>query len=248
MSGFISIIKVNNQQILTLKERGIKSMNLFEVLFRVMIIFSVLLLMARLNGAKQISQMSFYDYISGITVGSLAATISIDDNISFLSGLCAIIFYLGASLLINILTQKNLPLSNLLTGKPLILIHQGKIQWNNMKKSKLTMSELLSNLRVGGYFNINDVYQAVLETSGKISVLPKGYARKVQNNDLKLNVSDPLLVTEVIMDGVIMNENLTLFKKDSEWLKNQLKSKQLDLAQIALAILDENGQLTFYLK
>lgn len=223
-------------------------MNLFEVLFRVMIIFSVLLLMARLNGAKQIAQMSFYDYISGITVGSLAATISIDDNISFLSGLCAIIFYLGASLLINILTQKNLPLSNLLTGKPLILIHQGKIQWNNMKKSKLTMSELLSNLRVGGYFNINDVYQAVLETSGKISVLPKGYARKVQNNDLKLNVSDPLLVTEVIMDGVIMNENLTLFKKDSEWLKNQLKSKQLDLAQIALAILDENGQLTFYLK
>lgn len=223
-------------------------MNLFEVLFRVMIIFSVLLLMARLNGAKQIAQMSFYDYISGITVGSLAATISIDDNISFLSGLCAIIFYLGASLLINILTQKNLPLSNLLTGKPLILIHQGKIQWNNMKKSKLTMSELLSNLRVGGYFNINDVYQAVLETSGKISVLPKGYARKVQNNDLKLNVSDPLLVTEVIMDGVIMNENLTLFKKDSEWLKNQLKTKQLDLAQIALAILDENGQLTFYLK
>lgn len=223
-------------------------MNLFEVLFRVMIIFSVLLLMARLNGAKQIAQMSFYDYISGITVGSLAATISIDDNISFLSGLCAIIFYLGVSLLINILTQKNLPLSNLLTGKPLILIHQGKIQWNNMKKSKLTMSELLSNLRVGGYFNINDVYQAVLETSGKISVLPKGYARKVQNNDLKLNVSDPLLVTEVIMDGVIMNENLTLFKKDSEWLKNQLKSKQLDLAQIALAILDENGQLTFYLK
>lgn len=223
-------------------------MNLFEVLFRVMIIFSVLLLMARLNGAKQIAQMSFYDYISGITVGSLAATISIDDNISFLSGLCAIIFYLGASLLINILTQKNLPLSNLLTGKPLILIHQGKIQWNNMKKSKLTMSELLSNLRVGGYFNINDVYQAVLETSGKISVLPKGYARNVQNNDLKLNVSDPLLVTEVIMDGVIMNENLTLFKKDCEWLKNQLKSKQLDLAQIALAILDENGQLTFYLK
>lgn len=223
-------------------------MNLFEVLFRVMIIFSVLLLMARLNGAKQIAQMSFYDYISGITVGSLAATISIDDNISFLSGLCAIIFYLGASLLINILTQKNLPLSNLLTGKPLILIHQGKIQWNNMKKSKLTMSELLSNLRVGGYFNINDVYQAVLETSGKISVLPKGYARKVQNNDLKLNVSDPLLVTEVIIDGVIMNENLTLFKKDSEWLKKQLKSKQLDLAQIALAILDENGQLTFYLK
>lgn len=223
-------------------------MNLFEVLFRVMIIFSVLLLMARLNGAKQIAQMSFYDYISGITVGSLAATISIDDNISFLSGLCAIIFYLGASLLINILTQKNLPLSNLLTGKPLILIHQGKIQWNNMKKSKLTMSELLSNLRVGGYFNINDVYQAVLETSGKISVLPKGYARRVQNNDLKLNVSDPLLVTEVIMDGVIMNENLTLFKKDCEWLKNQLKTKQLDLAQIALAILDENGQLTFYLK
>lgn len=223
-------------------------MNLFEVLFRVMIIFSVLLLMARLNGAKQIAQMSFYDYISGITVGSLAATISIDDNISFLSGLCAIIFYLGASLLINILTQKNLPLSNLLSGKPLILIHQGKIQWNNMKKSKLTMSELLSNLRVGGYFNINDVYQAVLETSGKISVLPKGYARKVQNNDLKLNVSDPLLVTEVIMDGVIMNENLTLFKKDCDWLKNQLKSKQLDLAQIALAILDENGQLTFYLK
>lgn len=223
-------------------------MNLFEVLFRVIIIFSVLLLMARLNGAKQIAQMSFYDYISGITVGSLAATISIDESISFISGLCAIIFYLGASLLINIITQKNLPLSNMLTGKPLILINQGKIQWHNMKQSKLTISELLSNLRTEGYFNINEVYQAVLETSGKISVLPKGYARPVQNNDLKQKASDPILVTEVIIDGIILFDNLKLFGKDNDWLIKQLTIKQLDITQIALAILDENGQLSFYMK
>lgn len=223
-------------------------MNLFEVLFRVIIIFSVLLLMARLNGAKQIAQMSFYDYISGITVGSLAATISIDDNISFLSGLSAIIFYLGASLLINIITQKNLPLSNILTGKPLILINHGKIQWDNMKQSKLTISELLSNLRTEGYFNINEVYQAVLETNGKISVLPKGYARPVQNNDLKQKASDPILVTEVIIDGIILIDNLKLFGKDNDWLIKQLTIKQLDITQIALAILDENGQLSFYMK
>lgn len=223
-------------------------MNLIEVLFRVILVFSVLLIMARLNGAKQIAQMSFYDYISGITVGSLAATISIDNSISFLSGLCAIIFYLGGSLLINLATQKNLQLSTLLTGKPLILIDQGQFLWDNMKKSKMTLDELLSNLRYEGYFNLNDVYQAVLETNGNISVLPKGYARTVQINDMNLKSSNPLLVTEVIMDGIILSDRLKAFGKDTDWLMAELNKKTIDITTIALALLDQKGVLTIYTK
>lgn len=223
-------------------------MNLIEVLFRVILVFSVLLIMARLNGAKQIAQMSFYDYISGITVGSLAATISIDNSISFLSGLYAIIFYLGGSLLINLATQKNLQLSTLLTGKPLILIDQGQFLWDNMKKSKMTLDELLSNLRYEGYFNLNDVYQAVLETNGNISVLPKGYARTVQINDMNLKSSNPLLVTEVIMDGIILSDRLKAFGKDTDWLMAELNKKTIDITTIALALLDQKGVLTIYTK
>lgn len=223
-------------------------MNPIEVLFRVILVFSVLLIMARLNGAKQIAQMSFYDYISGITVGSLAAAISIDSSISFLSGLCAIIFFLGGSLLINLATQKNLYISTLLTGKPLILIDQGQFLWDNMKKSKMTLDELLSNLRYEGYFNLNDVYQAVLETNGNISVLPKGYARTVQINDMNLKCTNPLLVTEVIMDGIILSDRLKAFGKDTDWLMEELRKKTIDITTIALALLDQKGVLTIYTK
>ena len=166
-------------------------MNLVEIFLRVVITIAVMLLMARINGPKQIAQMSFYDYVSGITVGSIAATISINSSVSYFAGLFAIILFLGTSLLLNKATQVNLTANTILTGKPICLMEQGTINEKGLRKSKMTVSELLSNLRYCGYFNINDVYTVLLEPTGKLSVQPKEYARNVRKEDMHSVTIEP---------------------------------------------------------
>lgn len=224
-------------------------MSFIEELIRIIITITVMLIMARFNGPKQISQMSFYDYISGITVGSIAATISINSNIAFPTGLFAIILFLFVSFILNKITQKNLSANMILTGEPIYLIEKGTINIEGLCKSKMTISELLSNLRYNGYFNINDVYTAMLEPTGKISIQPKGFARKTRNDDLNLKTKDPIQVLSVIQDGVIIQKNLYKMKKDERWLYRELRKQDIDaknIKNILLAVLDENDDLTVY--
>lgn len=224
-------------------------MSFIEELIRIIITITVMLIMARFNGPKQIAQMSFYDYISGITVGSIAATISINSNIAFPTGLFAIILFLFVSFILNKITQKNLSANMILTGEPIYLIEKGTINIEGLCKSKMTISELLSNLRYNGYFNINDVYTAMLEPTGKISVQPKGFARKTRNDDLNLKTKDPIQVLSVIQDGVMIQKNLYKMKKDERWLYRELRKQDIDaknLKNILLAVLDENDDLTVY--
>lgn len=224
-------------------------MSFIEELIRIIITITVMLIMARFNGPKQIAQMSFYDYISGITVGSIAATISINSNIAFPTGFFAIILFLFVSFILNKITQKNLSANMILTGEPIYLIEKGTINIKGLCKSKMTISELLSNLRYNGYFNINDVYTAMLEPTGKISVQPKGFARKTRNDDLNLKTKDPIQVLSVIQDGVIIQKNLYKMKKDERWLYRELRKQDIDaknIKNILLAVLDENDDLTVY--
>ncbi|WP_416326961.1 DUF421 domain-containing protein [[Eubacterium] hominis] len=224
-------------------------MSFIEELIRIIITITVMLIMARFNGPKQIAQMSFYDYISGITVGSIAATISINSNIAFPTGLFAIILFLFVSFILNKITKKNLSANMILTGEPIYLIEKGTINIEGLCKSKMTISELLSNLRYNGYFNINDVYTAMLEPTGKISVQPKGFARKTRNDDLNLKTKDPIQVLSVIQDGVMIQKNLYKMKKDERWLYRELRKQDIDaknIKNILLAVLDENDDLTVY--
>ncbi len=224
-------------------------MNFSEILLRVVATILVMLIMARLNGPKQIAQMSFYDYVTGISVGSIAATISINTDLSLTSGLFAIILFFAGNLLLNKITQINLTANAVLTGKPITLIEKGSIKISGLQQSKMTVSELLSNLRTSGYFNINDVYTTNLEPTGKLSVQPKGFARPARNDDLQLKAANPIQVLSVIMDGVILQSNLKLMNIDEKWLVRELKKQNIDeaeLDQIILAVVDENHKLTIY--
>lgn len=229
----------------------IDSMALTEVFIRVILTVILMIFMARINGPKQIAQMSFYDYVSGITVGSIAATISVNKSVSFLAGLFAIFLFLGISLLLNFITQKNLKANMLLTGEPINLIVNGTINTKGLSKSKMTMSELLSNLRYNGYFNIRDVESAILEPTGKLSVQPKGYARKVRYDDIHTEAKIPEKVIPVIMSGCVLTDNLSSMDKDKRWLLRELKKQGMQLEElkdILLAVLDGNEKLTVYKK
>ncbi len=224
-------------------------MNFSEILLRVVATILVMLIMARLNGPKQIAQMSFYDYVTGISVGSIAATISINTDLSLTSGLFAIILFFAVNLLLNKITHINLTANAVLTGKPIKKKKKGSIKISGLQQSKMTVSELLSNLRTSGYFNINDVYTANLEPTGKLSVQPKGFARPARNDDLQLKAANPIQVLSVIMDGVILQSNLKLMNIDEKWLVRELRKQNIDeaeLNQIILAVVDENHKLTVY--
>ncbi len=226
-------------------------MALIEVFVRVVLTVIVMIVMARSNGPKQIAQMSFYDYVSGITVGSIAATISVNESVSFLAGLFAIFLFLGISLLLNFITQKNLKTNMLLTGEPINVMVNGTINTKGLSKSRMTVSELLSNLRYSGYFNIRDVESAILEPTGKLSVQPKNFARKVRYDDIHPQAKEPEKVIPVIMSGCVLTDNLSILDKDEQWLLREMKKQGMqkeELKDILLAVLDGNEKLTVYKK
>lgn len=224
-------------------------MSVVELVIRLLVTVSVLLILARLNGPKQISQMNFYDYVVGITVGSLAATVTLNSSVSLLNGMIAISLFLLFGMLMSWLARKNMVLRRFLTGQPIVLIAKGEIQWHGLGRARMNMNELLSSLRYGGYYNLSDIDYAVLEPTGKISVQPKGFARPPKTSELQINMSDTPLSANVIIDGVILRGNLKEFHKDVQWLTDQLKRQGIDkLKNVGLATLNEQGALSLYLK
>lgn len=221
-------------------------MPMFETLIKVLFTIAFMIVMARINGPKQISQMSFYDYVSGISVGSVAASICTNASADFWNGIFVIFLFLLTSFVLNIVAQKQLKVRELLIGKPIVLISHGKIQRAGLKQSKLDMNELLSNLRYSGYFNIQDVYTAILEPTGKISVQAKGGARNVRPSDLSIHAKNPKAITEVILDGKVQYENLAAFHKDIKWLEKQCNQNKTSIDEVMLATLDEQGTLSIY--
>nr|WP_162990644.1 DUF421 domain-containing protein [Maliibacterium massiliense] len=223
-------------------------MSISELLIRVFASILVLLVMARLNGPKQISQMNFYDYIVGITVGSLTASVSIDSGISIPNGLIAIALFLLCGMLMSWLAQNNMVLRRFLFGRPIVLIAKGNIQRKGLRRARMNTNELLSTLRYSGYFNVSEVNYAILEPTGKLSVQPKGFARPTKASDLPSHASDTTLYANVIIDGNILHENLKAFGRDALWLRDALQKQGIvQIADIALATLDEQGAFSIYL-
>lgn len=224
-------------------------MSIFDLTTRLLVTILVLLFLARLYGPKQIAQMNFYDYVIGITAGSLAGSITIDNSVSLLNGLLAITLYLLSGIFMSWLARKNMVLRRFLSGEPIMLIAQGKIQWQGLKRARMNINELLSNLRYGGYFDIAEIDYAVLEPTGKLSVQAKGFARPPKTADLNVSAPDTPLLANVIIDGMILHDNLTAFHKDEPWLLHELKSQGvLDKNAVGLATLNEQGTLAVYLK
>ncbi len=224
-------------------------MSIFELAVRLLVTISVLLILSRLNGPKQISQMNFYDYVVGITVGSLAATVTLDRSVSLLNGVLAIALYLLCGMLMSWLARKNMVLRRFLSGKPIVLIAKGEIQWHGLRRARMNMNELLSALRYGGYYQLAEIDYEVFEPTGKISVQPKGFARPPKTSELQLHIADTPLSANVIIDGVILKDNLKEFHKDTKWLMEQLKSQNVDeIKKVGLATLNKRGALSLYLK
>ncbi len=188
----------------------------------------VLFLLTKLIGNRQMSQLSMFDYINGITIGSIAAEMAtaLED---FWKPLLAMVVYALVAVAISFLNSKSLSARRLLNGKSLVLFENGKLYFENLKKAKFDLGEFLSQCRINGYFDLSNLQAAVLETNGHVSFLPLQDQRPVTPKDLNLQVPADRLVANVILDGQVMTENLHNIGNNKEWLEKQLKEQQIDV-------------------
>lgn len=220
-----------------------------DVTFRSIVSLVILFLITKLLGKKQVSQMSVFDYVIGISIGNFAADIIISMETPFINGVLAMIIFGIVAYLVSIFTMKSIILRRLFMGTPTILIDKGKIIEKNLMKVKFDVNDLLEQCRINNYFDINEIEYAVLEVNGTLSVLPKGENKNITIKDMNLIPLKQGLCANLIIDTKIMHTNLNNINKTEKWLKNQLKIKGYkDTSNILLATLDINEKLMVYEK
>ena len=207
----------------------------------------ILFILSKLMGNKEMSQLSMFDYIIGITIGSIAAEMatSLDDN--FMEPLIAMSIYALFALLISILSYKSMKFRRLIYGNSLILLDNGELYKKNFKTAKLDINEFLEQCRTNGYFNLNDIQTAILESNGKISFLPKSNKTPLTPEDMNLTTTNSSVFINIIIDGHVLQENLEHSGHDLLWLNNELGKKNIsDVSEVFLAMCDTNNQLIVY--
>ena len=181
----------------------------------------VLFLLTKLMGAKQVSQMTMFDYVEGITIGSVAAELATDLDAP-LNSLTALVIYGLAAVGISLWTSHSLTVRRVFTGKPLVLLENGVIYRENLKKAKLDLNEFLTFCRIGGWFDLNQLQTAILEHNGIVSFLPKETDRPATPSDLGQTPKKTVPQTPFIMDGRLLEENIRSAGKEIPWVRRSL--------------------------
>jgi uncharacterized membrane protein YcaP (DUF421 family) len=210
--------------------------------------FGVLFFVAKFIGHKQISQLNFFDYITGITIGSIAAEMATELEKPW-KPLTAMVIYGGITVLLSFISSKFPRSRKYLNGTPTILLDHGKLYYENLKKSKLDLSEFMVMCRQQGYFDLTSIQTAVFEYNGKLTILPVSSQRPATPNDMGLAPDQELPFTELIMDGRVLEDNLKRMGLDATWLDKQLKQRHIHSSKdVILAVCDRNQKFVVYEK
>lgn len=215
--------------------------------------FLFLFVITKIMGKKQIAQLSFLDYVIGISLGSIAAEMSTDPDRPFYHFFIAMAIYLVLDLILTFLARKAIFLKKFVRGRPIILIEEGKIRYENLTRSKLDINDLLAMCRAKGYFDLRSVAYCIFETSGEVSILPAKTAVVAKSVEVGAMPPDPSLSKDVIEDGTLIEHALRQIGKDENWLKARLgvqgTSRDEPFKKIALATYyAENDELRVHLK
>lgn len=220
-----------------------------NICFRTILVLVILFFITKMMGKKQISELNFFDYVVGITIGSIAADISLDIEKNMIAGIAALFIYGFISYIISFVSIKSILARRFFIGVPTVLVENGKIIESGLKKSKIDVNDLLMEARENGYFNLDEIDYALMEVNGNISFLPKEKEKPVTKKDMKIKCSNEGLTVNAIIDGMYMVNNMTAINKDKEWLDHELKVNGYDnYDNILLATIDNNYKVTIYEK
>ena len=222
-------------------------MEIIQVILTALLSVAALFIITKIMGHKQVAQLDFFDYVSGITIGSIGAELATELEKPY-KPLIALAIYGLASLTLNLIAHKMPKTRKYINGTPTILMNDGKLYRKNLKQAKLDLSEFLLLCREQGYFDLDEIRTAIFEHNGKLSILPKPEKRPATPEDLKIAVKATHLGVEVIMDGRVMGENLSRMGRDENWLLKRLRAEGCtDAKAIFLGIYrPEEDKLTLY--
>ena len=208
------------------------------VFIRSIILYVAVLISLRVMGKGEIAEMNCFDLVITLLIAEVASTPMENNDIPLLNGIAALIGLVFMQTVISVISLKFRSISRFVSGKPSILINKGKIDYKILKKEKITIDELLEQLRIQGYFNIKYVQYALLETDGNLSVVP------TTNYNSTPSVEYKHMPISLIQDGKIIKESLKSIQEDETWLNNILKSHHIDnVKDVLLCVLDEYDKI-----
>lgn len=217
---------------------------IIEALARTVLTFLVLLVLTRLSGKKQLSRATYFDFITAIAVGDIAADHMANPEDPLLPFLAATVLWFALAIALDLLVVKSRPIAKLLEGEPSVVIENGRIREKDLFRNFLRVDDLMARLRTQGYFNPSDVEYAVFETDGTISVLPKAQARPVQPRDLGIPTQYEGISRELIVDREVVRANLKQMNLSEEWLAGELvKAGYTGTDEVFYAAIDTQGKL-----
>ncbi len=219
-----------------------------ETILRSFVMFIVLFLIVKILGKKQLKNLTLYDYVLSITIGSITADSIISLDTSLYDGIIALLSFGIIGYLISLVSYHNHTAEEIMDGEPLVLFENNNFNYDNLEKSKLSVGKVLENCRLKGCFDINELECAVLEPSGDISILLKGKNQPITSNDLKnaiqKNSQKQTLNYLVVVDGVLNEQELKKAKKNISWFNKYLKDTKQKLEKITLLSIDKNDKIT----
>lgn len=215
-----------------------------EIVLRTLLAIVVLFGFTKILGKRQISQLSLFEYITGISIGNIAAYVSLDlDNLWFL-GIVSMSVWVAMSIGLEFLTMKSKAARDFVDGKGTVLIKDGQLLKHELHKERLTLDELLGQLRMKDVYRVADVEFAVMEATGEINVLLKKEYQPLTSDLMGWRVGKEHEAQTIIMDGVILNDALENAGFNREWLDHEIKRNKLEQKDIFLAQIDTDGKLS----
>lgn len=222
-------------------------MDIWTLLLRLLLAFVVLFTLTRIMGRKEISQMTFFNFVSAIAIGSITANLVVSQNLSIRNGVIALAGWAAFTLIMDWIDIKSKKARKVTTGDPITVIKEGKIVERALAKSRLDLDTLNAMLRQKSIFSIADVEFAVFETNGKISVMKKQDKQSLTKSDMNILNTPKVypMPTEVISDGNILTKNLDKLDLDTKWLEQQLQQAGVSSASdVFFAQIQQDGTLS----
>ena len=206
----------------------------------------ILFLLTKLMGNKQIAQLTTFDYIIGISLGSIAAEMAYSTD-DFEKPLTAMLTFGLIATALSVITNKSIKLRRIIDGTSLILYENGKMFRKNFKKAKLNINEFLTECRIQGFYNIDDIQTVILEPNGRISILAKSASRPVTTRDMNIIPKEEKTPVTIIADGQILKKNLKSTGNNEVWLQKQLLKQDIrSVKEVFYASCDSNNNLSVY--
>jgi uncharacterized membrane protein YcaP (DUF421 family) len=222
---------------------------IMHVLLRTLTAFVLVMIIARVLGKQTISQMTYHDFVAAITLGAITGNLAFNTKLNYWNIIASLFLFSGIAFLFTFISLKSRKSRKWLSGKPTIVIENGKILENNLKKLHLSLDTLNQELREKDIFDIQDVEYAVLELNGRVSVLRKPECRQVRIKDLpqfiSTNEKKTIFPIELIMDGDIIKNNLKQNHLSEAWIYDELKKRKLSLSEVCYAVKGTKGDLYF---